>query len=86
MRSARTHRRTDEGARASTTRRTLAPWRLLAGALALSGCHHFNPRAYTNPETLFRDAMREFRAGHFQRALGGFQKLTFDLPDRKSVV
>lgn len=64
---------------------SLAAWRLGACLLLLSGCHHFNPRAYTNPETLFRDSMREFRAGRFQRAFGGFQKLTFDLPSRDTL-
>ncbi|MEK6610190.1 MAG: outer membrane protein assembly factor BamD [Gemmatimonadota bacterium] len=54
-------------------------------ALLLSGCHRFNPGSYTSPESLFRDSMREFRAGRFQRAFAGFQKLTFDLPVRDTL-
>jgi len=51
-----------------------------------SACHHFNPRSFNGPEALFRGAMREFRAGRFQRALTGFQQLTGDLPARDTLV
>jgi outer membrane assembly lipoprotein YfiO len=89
-----TNRRSDRGRDAATglggtagaLARVLRRAASVGGGLALlSACHHFNPRAYPNPESLFRASMREFRAGRFQPAFLGFQKLTFDLPGRDTL-
>jgi outer membrane protein assembly factor BamD len=65
--------------------------RCLAGLLAplalglLAACHGFDPRTYTVPEDLFRASMREFRAGRYDKAQSGFQKLSFDVGARDSL-
>jgi outer membrane assembly lipoprotein YfiO len=62
--------------------------RCLVGCFALAvvaACHRFDPRAYTEPDDLFRASMREFRAGRFDKAQTGFQKLTFDVGARDSL-
>ena len=62
-------------------------WAALAAALATAaGCHRFDPRSFSGPEALFRGAMREFRAGRFQRAQAAFQQLTFDVPPRDTLL
>jgi outer membrane protein assembly factor BamD len=54
----------------------------LIGLLALglvAACHHFDVRSYVEPLDLFDASLRQFRAGHYNKAQEGFQKLTFDL-------
>ncbi len=67
--------------------RVRARWRLpvlLVFGLA-AGCQHFNLRAYTDPVDLFQASLREFRAGRYDRAQTGFQRLTFDLSARDTL-
>jgi len=55
-------------------------------ALALTAaCHHFDPRQYTVPEDLFRASMRQFRAGHYDKAQAGFQAITFSVGARDTL-
>ena len=60
----------------SAVSRTVALAVLLAGSAA---CHHFDPRAYPEPQDLLRASLRELRAGRFDRAQSGFQALTFNV-------
>ena len=59
---------------------------VLALALAAAACRGFNPRSYPAPELLFAASMRQFRAGHFDRALAGFQQVTYDVPGRDTLM
>jgi outer membrane protein assembly factor BamD len=55
-------------------------------ALALAAaCHHFDPRQYTVPEDLFQASMRQFRAGHYDKAQAGFQAITFSVGARDTL-
>ncbi len=63
-------------------RRAAPPLRALAAVALLglaAGCHRFDLREFPTPESLFRASMEQFRAGRFDKALTGFQKLSFDL-------
>jgi outer membrane assembly lipoprotein YfiO len=62
----------------------IVPTALLA--LGLPGCRRFDPAGFAGPEPLFRATVREFRTGNFERALRGFQRLTFDLPARDTLL
>jgi outer membrane protein assembly factor BamD len=44
-----------------------------------AGCQHFDLRNFPTPEGLYQASLREFRAGRFDKAQTGFQKLTYDL-------
>ena len=51
------------------------------GTLVLAaGCGAPKPRLAPTGETLLGDARREFRRGHFQKALLAFQRVNFELP------
>lgn len=60
--------------------------RVVSAVLLLSACHRFNPRSFGDPEAVYAGAMREFRAGRWQRALDGFTVLNFDLMPRDSLL
>jgi len=65
-----------------------ARWRTMGAALlacAVGACGHFNLRNYPVPEDLFRASLREFRAGHYDKAQLGFQALTFNVGARDSL-
>jgi outer membrane protein assembly factor BamD len=73
--------------RSNADRRPL-PLRALAAVALLAvaaGCNRFDLRAFPTPEGLFQASMRQFRAGHFDKSLSGFQKLTFDLGTNDSL-
>lgn len=53
--------------------------RLCLCALLVAGCASYNARRYTNLEALYTATVREFRAGRFERACPGFQRLTLEL-------
>lgn len=63
----------------------VAGWAAVGLLFLLAGCRHFDPRSYQSTDALFRDSMREFRAGRFRTAAGGFQKLTLDLAARDTL-
>ncbi len=64
----------------SAPRRTFARAALAVLAVAgLAACHGFDPRAYTAPEDLFTASLRQFRAGRYDKAVSGFQALTFNV-------
>jgi len=69
----------------STNRRTIGRAAWLAALLAVAGCHHFNPRSYTSPESLFQATMRLYRTGNFAKAEEGLTSLSFDLPPRDTL-
>ena len=50
-----------------------------AAVLGLAGCGRFDVRNFPTPDGLYQASLREFRGGHFDKALTGFQKLTYDL-------
>ena len=58
---------------------------LAAGLLVLAGCHRGGPPANVEPVDLYRDAMRSFRHGDFERAQKDLQRLQFDLPARDTL-
>lgn len=59
------------------------PAALRALAVAVLGltaaCQRFDLRAFPTPEGLYQASLSQFRAGHYDRAQSGFQKLSFDL-------
>jgi len=56
---------------------------LLGVATALAGCTpSFQPRNFSNPESLFRGAMLEYGRKHWDNAQLGFERLTSDLSAR----
>jgi outer membrane protein assembly factor BamD len=59
---------------------------MLAGSLVLAACRAAGGGQLGTPETLYTDAMRAFRAGHFAEAAGDFQRLQFDLPARDTLL
>jgi outer membrane protein assembly factor BamD len=63
---------------AARRRGTRRPAALVALGL-LAACHHFSVRSYVDPVSLLQASLRQFRAGRYDRAQEGFQKLTFDL-------
>jgi outer membrane protein assembly factor BamD len=68
----------------ATTIAMRSGWGLLALGVVVA-CHGFDPRTYTVPEDLFRASVREFRAGRYDKAQSGFQKLTFDVGARDTL-
>jgi outer membrane assembly lipoprotein YfiO len=57
-----------------------------AGLVCVAGaCQKFNARNFPAPADLFRASMREFRAGHFDKAQTGFQALSFNVGARDSL-
>jgi outer membrane protein assembly factor BamD len=58
----------------------------LCVVLLAGGCSRSQPRTQTSPETLYRVAMREVRAGNFGRAQTRLQTLTFELTSRDTLL
>ncbi len=57
----------------------------LLGLALVAACHHFDPRSYTVPEDLYVATMQQFRTGHFDRALAGFQAITYSVGARDTL-
>jgi len=56
---------------------------LVAGAVA--ACHRFDLRSLPEPEGVFRASLQRFRAGDYDHAQLGFQKLSFDMSPRDTL-
>jgi len=59
----------------------------MPGLLVLAAaCHHAAPNAQIEPVALYQRAMRDFRAGRYQKAQTELQRLQFDLGPRDSLL
>ncbi len=58
---------------------------MVAGCLALAACRGASGGPAVTPETLFSEAMRDFRSGLFTRSTADFQRLQFDLAARDTL-